>query len=133
MSTLTMDQAVKQYVIMRNEKERIDAEAKLAIAELRENMDTIESWIIIAADNAGVSSFKTEHGTAIVKDDVSVRVSEWDKTLDFIKEGDHYEMLERRISKLAVKDYIKEFNEIPPGLNYETFKSVSVRKPTKKA
>lgn len=131
--SLTMDRAVKEYVILRNEKERIDAEAKAAIAEIKEKMAIYEAWIISVGAKDGVKSFKTEFGTASIKDDVSARVSEWDKVLEFIKEGDHYEMLERRISKLAVKAYVEEFNEIPPGVSYTTIVGVSVRKPTKKA
>jgi hypothetical protein len=41
-------------------------------------------------------------------------------------------MLERRISKTAVRSYIEAHKEVPAGVNYGTKLSVNVRKPAAK-
>ena len=52
--------------------------------------------------------------------------------LDFIKTNNAYDMLEKRVSKTAVRGYIEMNKAVPAGVNYGTKLSVNVRKPTKK-
>jgi hypothetical protein len=59
-------------------------------------------------------------------------VEDWDATLNFIKKNDAFDMLERRVSKTAVRAYIELNKSVPAGVNYGTRLDVNVRKPTKK-
>ena len=60
-------------------------------------------------------------------------VADWDAVLTFIRENDAFDMLEKRVSKTAVRGYIDLTKAVPPGITYGTKLSVSVRKPTVKA
>ena len=42
-------------------------------------------------------------------------------------------MLEKRVSKNAVRGYIDEHKEVPSGVNYGTRIDINVRKPSTKA
>jgi hypothetical protein len=60
-------------------------------------------------------------------------VEDWNKTLDFIRDNDAYDMLEKRVSKIAVRGYIEENKAVPPGVTYGTKLEVNIRKPGAKA
>jgi hypothetical protein len=48
----------------------------------------------------------------------------------FVKENEAYDLLEKRVSKVAVRGYIDQTKAVPPGVNYGTRLDVNIRKPT---
>jgi hypothetical protein len=50
----------------------------------------------------------------------------------FVKENDAYDMLTKGVSKVAIREYMNETKELPPGVNFGTKIEVQVRKPTNK-
>ena len=95
-------------------------------------MAKLEAWIKTKADAEGVTSFKTAHGTAFVTTNDYANVADWDAVLAFVKENEAYDMLEKRVSKNAVRGYIDEHKTVPSGVNYGTRIDVNVRKPANK-
>ena len=85
------------------------------------------------ADKDGVDSFKTANGTAFLTTTDFARVEDWDATLEFIKGNDAYDLLEKRVSKTAVRGYIEANKSVPSGVNYGTRIDVNIRKPSIKA
>jgi hypothetical protein len=49
--------------------------------------------------------------------------------LGFIRDNEAFDMLEKRISKVAVRGYIDANKAVPPGVNYGTKLEVNIRKP----
>ena len=92
-------------------------------------MEQFEAWIKEQADAQGVTSFKTKHGTAFLTTTDYANVGDWDAVLGFIRENEAYDMLEKRISKVAVRGYIDATKAVPPGVNYGTKLEVNIRKP----
>lgn len=130
---LTIDSVVAAYLKLRDEKRAIDNDAKQRTAAITEKLDKLEAWIRTQAEAQGVTSFKTTAGTAFITTADFASVADWDATLEFIKTNNAYEMLERRVAKGAVRAYIDETKQVPPGINYGTRIEVNVRKPTAKA
>lgn len=120
---------VRTYMKLRKQKEQIEAEAKGRVAKLNEKMVKLEAWIKEKADADGVTSFKTDHGTAFLTTTDYANVANWDAVLGFIRENEAYDMLEKRVSKLAVRGYIETNKAVPPGVNYGTKLEVNIRKP----
>ena len=125
----TVSDIVRTYMKLRNQKEQIEAEAKDRVAKLKEKMVKLEAWIKDKADADGVTSFKTDHGTAFLTTTDYANVADWDAVLGFIRQNEAYDMLEKRISKLAVRGYIETNKAVPPGVNYGTKLEVNIRKP----
>jgi hypothetical protein len=92
-------------------------------------MEKLEAWIKEQADVQGVTSFKTKHGTAFLTTTDYANVGDWDAVLGFIRENEAFDMLEKRISKIAVRGYIEANKAVPPGVNYGTKLEVNIRKP----
>jgi len=127
-----VDQVVAAYITLRNQKDRIEAETKEKVRGIKEKMIKLEGWLMRKADEQGVSSFKTESGTAFVTSVDFAQVADWEEVLEFVKAHEAYDMLERRVSKRAVREYIESNKAVPPGVNYGSKLEVNVRKPTKK-
>jgi hypothetical protein len=130
--SLTVDQVIETYMKLRKKKEAIDAEAKAKVKGIKDNMTKLESWIKEKADAEGVTSFKTNHGTAFLTTNDYARVEDWDAMLGFIQENDAYDLFERRVSKTAVRGYIDMNKAVPAGVTYGTRIDVNVRKPAPK-
>ncbi len=127
--SVTVDDVVAAYLKLRNKKEAIEAETKDQVKVLKEKMEQFEAWIKEQADAQGVTSFKTKHGTAFLTTTDYANVGDWDAVLGFIRENEAYDMLEKRISKVAVRGYIDATKAVPPGVNYGTKLEVNIRKP----
>jgi hypothetical protein len=127
--TVNVDDVVATYMRLRSQKEAIEAEVKDKVSTIKAKMEKLEAWIKEQADAQGVTSFKTKHGTAFLTTTDYANVADWDAVLDFIRGNEAYDMLEKRISKIAVRGYIEANKAVPPGVNYGTKLEVNIRKP----
>jgi len=127
--TVNVDDVVATYMRLRSQKEAIEAEVKDKVSNIKAKMEKLEAWIKEQADAQGVTSFKTKHGTAFLTTTDYANVADWDAVLDFIRGNEAYDMLEKRISKIAVRGYIEANKAVPPGVNYGTKLEVNIRKP----
>jgi len=127
--TITVDKVIQTYMKLRSKKEAIEAETKEKVADVKANMAKIEAWLKEKADADGVTSFKTDHGTAFLTTTDFANVADWDAVLDFIRKEEAFDMLEKRISKTAVRGYIDTNKEVPPGVTYGTKLDINIRKP----
>ena len=128
--SIKVDDVIATYMKLRSQKESLEAETKEKVAEVKAKMEKLEAWIKEQADLQGVTSFKTKHGTAFLTTTDYATVADWDAMLTFVRENDAYDMLEKRVSKTAVRGYIEQTKTVPPGVNYGTRLDVNIRKPT---
>ena len=127
--TVNVGDVVATYMKLRSQKEAIEAEVKDRVSTIKAKMEKLEAWIKEQADVQGVTSFKTKHGTAFLTTTDYANVADWDAVLDFIRTQEAFDMLEKRISKIAVRGYIVANKAVPPGVNYGTKLEVNIRKP----
>lgn len=130
---VNVDTVVAAYMKLREKKKAIEAKAEEEVSEIKKKMEKFEVWIREKANEEGVTSFKTRSGTAFLTTTDYANVADWDAVLDFIKTNQAFDMLERRISKTAVRSYIDTHKQVPAGVDYGTRLTVNVRKPTTKA
>lgn len=128
--SIKVDDVIATYMKLRSQKDSIEAETKEKVAGVKAKMEKLEAWIKEQADLQGVTSFKTKHGTAFLTTTDFATVADWDAMLTFVRENDAYDMLEKRVSKTAVRGYIEQTKTVPPGVNYGTRLDVNIRKPT---
>ena len=126
--SFTVEQVVEAYLKLRRKKEAVEAETKDKLATIKANMTKLESWLMQKADEDGVTSFKTTAGTAFVTTTDFANVADWDAVLTFIKENDAFDMLEKRVSKTAVRAHMDETGDVPPGITYGSKIGINVRK-----
>lgn len=133
MTNLKIDDIIKEYVRIRDE---LDAKRKKFKEEEKELKDKMEQFSMVLRDKAdelGVNSFNTEYGTAYRSTKTYARVGNWAKVIKFIKETNNYQMLEKRISKLAAQEVIEELDIDPVdiGIEYGADVDMLIRRPDK--
>jgi hypothetical protein len=129
-TAVTVDSVIRAYMKLRAQRDVIEAETKEKLSLVKANMGKLEAWLMAKADADGVTSFKTDHGTAFLTTTDFANVEDWDAVLSFIKQEDAFDMLERRVSKTAVRAYIDATKAVPPGVKYGTKLDINIRKPT---
>jgi hypothetical protein len=130
---LTVDAVVETYITLREQKEKIEADVKERLVGIKEKMLKLEAWIQAKSDETGVTSFKTDHGTAFLTTSDYASVADWDAVLAFVKENEAWDMLTKGVSKKSVRGYIDVNKAVPDGVNFGTKIGISVRRPAKKA
>ena len=129
---LAIDAVIKTYITLRDRKAVINAAADAEVAVINEKLGKVEAFIKEQADAQGVTSFKTKYGTAFLTTTDFASVGDWDAVLNFVVANGAFDMFERRVSKKAVKAWIDNTKEVPPGINYGTRVDVGVRRPAGK-
>lgn len=125
---MKVDEAVAAYIGLRNKKEAMGKRHKEELAPIVDTMAKLENWLQKHLLEEGVDSMKTSEGTAFLQRATSATVKDWDNTLAFILENEDYSLLEARVNKTAVKDFIESNGEAPPGVNFTEIIVTRVRK-----
>lgn len=120
---MTTEDIVAAYVALRD---KIAADKKAmeeALKPLQDGLESLEGLLLKELEKAGADSIKTKAGTAYKASWSSARVVDWSQTLDFIRESERFDLLERRVSKAVVE----ELGDVP-GVAVERGTRVNVRR-----
>jgi len=123
-----LDQLVERYVQLRDRKAEMKGEYEKKVAALDQAMDRIENFLLKHLNDSGSESVRTKAGTFFKQERNSATVADWDACLAFITGGEHWSMLEKRVSKAFVEAYKEEHNDLPPGVNWRSEVTVNVRR-----
>lgn len=134
----TMDEVINRYLKIRDDLTVKRREFQEYETEAKSKMERLSMWLRDRGDEQGVDSFNTKSGTAYRQEKKYVRVGDWEKTLAFIIATENWQMLEKRLGKLATLEVLEEqfgddetFNPQDLGIDYGAEVEFTVRKPSK--
>jgi hypothetical protein len=120
---------LKLFIALRDRRARRKADYQLDDAGDREKQERIEVEFLKRFNVRGIDNVSARGvGTAYRSVRASARVADWDSLLDFIKEEGAWEMLERRVSKVAVEQFKAETNDLPPGVDWGETQVINFRR-----
>lgn len=122
------DVMIKAYVQLRDMKKDLADRHKEEMKPINEKMAILEAGLLRALNQTGSESIKTKYGTTYLIDRKSVKIEDWDTTLDHIMKHGLWHMLERRLAKSAVDEYIEANDAAPPGVSISTDTTIGVRR-----
>jgi hypothetical protein len=125
---MTVDDVLAAYLALRKRKEELKKEQADAMAPINDQMNKCLLWVQQQMQVQGLTNFKGPSGIAFLQTDTTVSVKDWDATLEWIKSTDNWSVLEKRVSKSVVQDFIEANNETPPGLHVSTEIAAHIRK-----
>lgn len=126
--SINTDTIIANYVSLRDKRSALSKKFKELDDEIKEKMDKLEGHLLKRLNDAGSDSFKTESGTAYVQVKKKVSCADWNGFWQWVIDNRRADMLEKRVSSAAVKEYEEEHNAIPPYLNVLTEREVVVRR-----
>jgi hypothetical protein len=127
-----LEELVKVYLTIRNERERIEAEWKVKDDELRADLKALESQMLVTCNDNNASSIKTRSGTVMRRLNERYTVANGDAFRRFVMENGVPELFEQRIAQTNFKEFIAERKDdgLPPGVNVMREFTIVVRKPS---
>lgn len=126
---LTVDLAMNQRFKLVEEIAIIQGRHKAELEPLLEVVALCESFIKDEMTKGNMQSLKTAAGhQAYFTTKDSVKVSDWDAALAYIKENSAYHLLNQAVNKTATKEFIEAHQTPPPGVEYSSFKDLAWRK-----
>ena len=124
-----MEELVKTYLTIRNEREKIESEYKQ-----QEEMAVIEQSLLAGCNEINADSIRTPNGTVIKSLKERFTCSDRDNFNKFVIETGAVELFEARLHQGNFKQFMAERHAdgLPPGVNVMREFTVTVRKPTVK-
>lgn len=120
---------VEGYIKLRDKKAEIKARHEAEMAPVNAMMERIETHILAQMQEQGVDSYAVRGvGTAYISTTTKANVADWDSLLGFIRANSLWQLLERRVAKSAVDEYVAANQDLPPGVNYSQAVAVNVRR-----
>lgn len=129
MSDVTTSKLVEVYIKIRDKRAEITKEFETQDAELKRQLNIIQSRLLDACKDADADSIKTGQGTVIRSTKTRYWTSDWQSMYEFIKENDAYDLLEQRLHQTHMKEFLTNNpDKLPAGLNSEREYAISVRR-----
>lgn len=130
---LKLDDYVKAYLAIRNQRDNLKRDYDLADQELKGQLAKLEEVLLGECNNINADSIKTGSGTVIKTLRESFVCSDWDGFKSFVMENGLIELLQQRLHNGNLKEHMVSHGSdgLPPGINSIREYSIVVKKPTK--
>ena len=127
-----LDELVKVYLTIRNERERIEAEWAVKDKELKGELDVLAQTFMTHCNESNAKSIRTDYGTVMRKLNERYTVSDGTAFRKFVMDNEMPELLEARIAQANFKEFIagRKADGLPPGVNVMREFTIVVRKPS---
>ena len=129
---LNLDELVKIYLTIRNEREKLKSSWEVKDGELEQEMKLLEQSMLTVCNDTNASSIRTESGTVIRSLKERFTTNDWDNFKKFVLAHEAIDLLERRIHQGNFKEFMAEHKDegLPPGVNVMREFTIVVRKPS---
>jgi len=125
-----VERAISAYIKIRDDLDAKRKAFKEVESAAKAKLDEISGYI--GKHIGSAESVKTAHGTAFRAKKDFTAVEDWESAIKFIVDTDNVQMLNKSVSKAAVKEYMAEHSgATPPGIKYSSLIEIQVRRPTK--
>lgn len=129
---IQLDELVKVYLTIRNQKDKLYNEYKLKESELKSELVQIEQVLLSKCNEMHADSVRTSAGTIVKTLKEEFVCSDWGSFMDYLKEHNAIELLWQRLNQSNFKEHmITHANEgLPPGISTMREFNIVVKKPT---
>lgn len=123
-------EVIEKYIEIRNYLTKERKEWEELEANLKNDLEKIEMFILNFQEKNGVTSISSKLGTAYRIKKEYFRMGDWDTFIKYVVESKNYQMLEKRVAKIATKEII-ENNDMSAqdiGVDYSSEYAIQIRK-----
>jgi hypothetical protein len=132
MSDIKLEELVKTYLTIRNERDTLTRQHEAKDAELNAEMQQLEQVMMSACNEIQAESIKTGSGTIIKSLSEKYVCNDWNNLKEFIIENNAVDLLQQRLHQANFKEFIVSRKEegLPPGISTLREFTITVKKPT---
>lgn len=125
-----MSKRTAQYIAIRDKLKALDEaheKVRKPLVEIQEQLSGIISAFMEANK---LENLKTESGTCYTSVRYTASLADPALFMKYVIDNGQFDLIDRRANATAVKDFVKEHGNLPPGCNLNAIQSVGVRRPT---
>ena len=129
MADITAGRLIEAYLLLREQlgDERKAFEEREKMFKTKQAL--IENRLLAMCDDIGSDQLKAAGiGVAFRHIETKVSTGDWNATWEWLADKRRLDMLEKRLSSKAVKDYLAEGNDLPPGMQCFNEYKITIRK-----
>lgn len=128
---MNIDRAIEDYIVIRNERDRIKKEWEAKDEKLKNKLGKIELYLLQKSSEEGTDTFRTQSGTAYKVVNLKANCVDYPVLFNWVVENNLPELLTKRISTTVLKEYLDQSGEkiIPPGINVVYEVGMNVQRP----
>jgi len=114
---------ISYYIQLRDKKKETQDRHKEELEPINVGLMKLEGIMQDRLNEMGIDKMAGDSGTVFTKTNSSVTVDDWEAVVEYIKDNEAYDVLDRRVNKTAAL----ERGDVP-GLRTSQFKTVQVRR-----
>lgn len=118
-----MNQLIDYYVQLRDRKKELQAKHKEELEPIDAGLMKLEARMQEQMGELGVEKVGGDAGTVYTKVNTNVTVEDWQSVVEYVKDNDAYDLLEKRVAKSAAIERADV-----PGLRFSNVKTIQVRR-----
>ena len=122
------DEETDLYLLLRNTKEQTNGYQTKRDETLKGYIEKVGNRLLRRLNDQGVKSMRAASGTFYKEKVDRPSCADWPTLYKWIAENDMFEMLEKRLTKKVVTDYLTANEKLPPGINLNSVFEARVRK-----
>jgi len=127
--TINFDDLVDKYIRLRDKKAELKKAQQTEVDKFDRALEAIERLFLAEMQRTKAKAVATNHGTAYQKTQTNVTIADRDIFRKFVQDDpEHWVFADLRANAPAVKAYLDELNELPPGVNLTSRLTVNVQR-----
>jgi hypothetical protein len=127
----TFEDRVMQYRTLRDMIKEKEKALEEELAPMKQVLDQLGGVLLQMLNQTGQEAARTKAGTVYITEKVSATLADADAFRRHVIGAEQWDLLDWRCNKTAVKDFVKDNEAAPPGVNYSVIRIVGVRAPGK--
>lgn len=125
-----MEKRISQYVALRDHIEQMEKQHAEQLKQPKDTLQKLGGIIQKFLDDNKLENLKTAGGTAYVSVRYTASLSDPDAFMRFVIDTKNFDLLERRASSTACRQFVEDHNgQLPAGVNLNALSSIGVRRP----
>lgn len=128
MMGIDLGDLIERYHELKETKLAIEVEQSEVIKPYTQALQAIETECLARLQAQGLQNAKTPHGTAYLATQTRVSVKDKGEFFRHMQGSGDFSMLDIRALKEPVKEFVKEHNANPPGVEVSHWVECNIRK-----
>lgn len=125
---MNYEKAIEAYNQIDDEIAKLEEQLKKAKAPLLNKKYKIVSLVSRALVEEGIKNAQTPYGTAYFSTHHNCSVKNQESFFQYVQQEDRFDLMEKRASKKAVKEYVEDMGEPPPGVEFGAVQVLVIRR-----
>jgi hypothetical protein len=128
---IDVEKRVGQFVMLRDMKAALKEKHDAEMKPINDTMEMIKDELKVALHSVNADNMKTSSGTVSLTTKYSASAADIGMFWTWVVTQAEFDMLDKKPNVTAIREYVEQHGVAPPGVNFNSFQDVGVRRSTK--